>query len=68
MAKNPITEKITESHKLTTEGYLNTENMTVEILDLGVIDIADLLANFNSKYVKVSIEAKEEKPVNPTEE
>lgn len=65
MAKNPILEKITTTHKLDIECTLNVdelkEGMIIgEVEEKGETDLAGLIKKFNGQCVKISITNKVE--------
>ena len=68
MAKSPIQEKITTTHKLDVECTLNVDNLTENIIigeieDEGSKDLCELIKKFNGEFVKISITNKiEETP------
>lgn len=54
--KSPITEKHTKSIL----GTLNTNDMSIELEELGVQNLSDLFAKFNGQYVTINISLKSE--------
>ena len=47
--------KLQESHVLSVEGTINTEDMTIEIEELGEKSLVELLSKFNGQNVKLRI-------------
>lgn len=64
MAKPKLSEKLVETHSLVAEGYLDCANQTIEIEEVGVVALDNLLANFDGKFVKVSVQCKDEKELD----
>lgn len=63
MAKS-VKEKITTTHKLDAEGYLNLEDgVGIEVEEVGLVSFKELLKNFEGSYIKFSITDKVEKEV-----
>jgi len=60
-----VKEKITTTHKLDAEGYLNLDGDTgIEVEEKGFISFRELLKNFNGSYIKISITDKVEKEID----
>lgn len=47
--------KYTEIHSISVEGVLNTEDMTIEIEDIGVKDLSKVLAKLNGCNIKIRV-------------
>jgi hypothetical protein len=65
MAKNPISEKLTNVHKLSLECTLNVDELQEGIIlgefeELGEKDLCKYLKKFNGKYVTIVITDKTE--------
>jgi hypothetical protein len=56
MAKSKISEKFS----LSVEGILDTEEMTVDVEEIGTKSLKELLKDFNDKSVKISVTYGEE--------
>lgn len=73
MAKNPVSEKLTTTHKLDIECTLNVDDLPEgviigEIEDEGEKDLAPFIKKFNSQFVKISITNKIEEDPNEKQE
>lgn len=47
--------KYKESHSVSIEGVLNTEDMTIEVEDIGVKELKDVLAKLDGCSIKISV-------------
>ena len=47
--------KYQESCTVNIEGFVNVDDMTIEVEDVGVKEISDILKRFNGANVKMSI-------------
>jgi hypothetical protein len=56
MAKSKISEKFS----LSVEGILDTEEMTVDVEEIGTKSLKELLKDFNDKTVKIAVTYGEE--------
>ena len=62
--KTPITNKLTQTHRITADGVLDIQEETgrilVEVEDLGVVPLDRLLSDLNGRTVSVSVSTKKE--------
>lgn len=47
--------KYTEKHTVSVEGIFNADDMSIEIEDVGVKELADILSKFNGCNIKFSV-------------
>jgi hypothetical protein len=52
--------KISEKFSLSVEGILDTEEMTVDVEEIGTKSLKELLKDFNNKTVKIAVTYGEE--------
>lgn len=54
MAKK-LNEKIQKKRVLNAVGFLNLENQTLEVEEVGVVELKDILKNFDGEFVKIAV-------------
>ena len=61
--KNPISNKVTQTHRIALEGILDIQadgRIFMEIEDIGVVSLAKVLSDMDSRDVSISVSSKRE--------
>ena len=61
--KNPISNKITQTHKITVDGYLDVQedgSISIEIEDIGSVGLHHLIREMDGTFVSLAVTSRQE--------
>lgn len=67
MAKK-LNEKLSTKRTLSATGFLNLENMTIEVEEVGVVELKTVLKNFDGQFIKLNVSLEDVEEVDITDE